>query len=68
MTKAMPFTEATIRRAVSGARKAGLRVVAIRADGTVIVHDGDGAPPPLPYTPVVGETAPSPSKWEDREA
>jgi len=39
MTRAIPFTQATLRRAIAAARKAGLRVVGIRPDGTVIVED-----------------------------
>ena len=62
MTAKLAFTEASLRRAVQGARKAGLRVIAIRPDGTVIVDQGDdtlsGLAPPLPL----------PSKWEDVEA
>lgn len=41
MTAKLPFTQASVRRAIAAARAAGLRVVAIRADGTVIVCDGD---------------------------
>ena len=50
MTKPLPFTKAAIKRAVAGAREAGLRVTAISLiDGKVIVDDGQGgvAPPPV---------------------
>lgn len=65
MTKPLPFTEASIRRLVKAARKSGLRVVGIRADGTVIVQDGDGATAGLPSPEARGEIAPQSSKWED---
>lgn len=70
MTKALPFTEASIRRAVNGARSAGLRVagVEIKPDGTVVVLSGDGAGSALPPPPALGENAPKSSKWEDVEA
>lgn len=65
MTKPLRFTQASVKRAVDGARKAGLRVgcVAVKPDGTILVHDsGDSAPPSL-------DTANAPrSKWEDAEA
>lgn len=65
MTRPLGFTQASVRRAVHGARKAGLRVgcVAVKPDGTILVHDtGESAPPPL-------DTKDTPrSKWEDAEA
>ena len=67
MTKRLPFTQASIRRAINGARKAGLRVVAIGADGTLMVHDGDDLSGPLPCASNVSENASAPSKWEDKE-
>lgn len=62
MTKALPFTQAGIRRAVEGARKAGLRVTAIKPDGTIVVNDGVGKSEEL----APGE--PARSKWQDVEA
>jgi hypothetical protein len=40
MTKALPFTEAKIERAIRGARAAGLEIgaVAIAPDGTVVIY------------------------------
>jgi hypothetical protein len=35
MTRVVPFTQAGLRRAIEAARKAGLRVTAIRPDGTI---------------------------------
>jgi hypothetical protein len=39
MTEKLPFTQQSVRRAIGAARKAGLFVLAIRADGTVIVGE-----------------------------
>jgi len=39
MTRAISFTQAGLRRAIEAVRKAGLRVRAIRPDGTVIVDE-----------------------------
>ena len=39
MTRALPFTEASIARRAKGVQKAGLHVVAIKPDGTLIVAD-----------------------------
>ena len=65
MTKRLAFTEATIKRAVTAARKAGIEVNAVRVepDGTVTVFQQGGiaSPPPLDETP-------SHSKWLDVEA
>lgn len=67
MSRPLPFTEASVRRAISAARKAGLRVMGIRADGTVIVQDGENPDVPLPDSASPGHVSPS-SKWEDVEA
>ena len=40
MTRPLPFTQASLCRAIRAARKEGLRVAGIRPDGTLIVHDG----------------------------
>jgi hypothetical protein len=37
MTRSVPFTQASLRRAIEAARKSGLRVTGIRPDGTLIV-------------------------------
>jgi hypothetical protein len=46
VTKPLPFTENAIVRAVSGARKAGVKVGAVRIepDGTITVLDASLAP------------------------
>lgn len=41
MSRAIPFTQAKVTRAIAAAKKAGLRVVGIRPDGTVLVQEGD---------------------------
>jgi hypothetical protein len=46
MTRAIPFTQAGLRRAIEAVRKAGLRVKAVRPDGTVVVDEqsAEGSP------------------------
>jgi hypothetical protein len=64
MSRPLPFTEATVRRAIAAARKAGLEVsaVSIAPDGTVTVfQQGIASPPPS------GENH-AQSKWLDVEA
>jgi len=40
MTRALPYTEASITRAIRGVERAGLHVVGVRvSDGTLIVAD-----------------------------
>ena len=41
MSKPLPFTQATLRCTIAAALASGLRVTAIRPDGTVIVDEGD---------------------------
>jgi hypothetical protein len=41
MTAPASATQATIRRHIEAARKAGLTVIGIRPDGTVLVSDGE---------------------------
>ena len=40
MTRKVSFTQASLRRAIEAARKAGLRVTGIRPDGTLVLEDG----------------------------
>jgi hypothetical protein len=39
MSKALPFTEASLARAIKGVEKAGRFVIGVRTDGTLIVGD-----------------------------
>jgi hypothetical protein len=41
MTSRVPATQASIKRHIEAARKAGLTVIGIRPDGTVLVSDGE---------------------------
>jgi hypothetical protein len=64
MTRAFPFTQASLRRAIEAARKAGLSVTGIRPDGTLIVHEGTEAVADNFST----EQTEMVSKWEDVKA
>jgi hypothetical protein len=44
VTRAVSFTQASTRRLIEAARKAGLRVTGIRPDGTLIVDDQQELP------------------------
>lgn len=68
MTARLAFTQASVKRAISAAKKAGLHVVGIRPDGTVLVQDGDNGRPGVSDSLPRIQTAPAPSKWEDAEA
>ena len=58
MTARLPFTQASLRRAIVAAQKEGLKVTEIRPDGTlVVVEDGDNASAP------VVENRDTNSKW-----
>jgi hypothetical protein len=65
MTKRLPFSEATIKRVIVAARKAGLEVSAVRIepDGTVTVFQQAGIASPPP-----SDDNPDHSKWLDVEA
>lgn len=39
MTSRLPFTQASVRRAIAAAQKAGLNVREIKADGTLVIGD-----------------------------
>jgi hypothetical protein len=65
MARPLPFTQASVRRAMAAARKEGLTVIGIRAsDGMVFVHNGDN---PLASHPELARALDPPSKWEDVE-
>jgi hypothetical protein len=43
MTRALPFTKASLRRAIEAAREAGLHVTGIRPDDTLIIDENPQA-------------------------
>ena len=63
MSRALPFTAASLARAIRGVEKAGRFVVGVRADGTLIV--GDKLVDLASLVPPGAHNAPS-SKWEDQ--
>lgn len=63
MTARLPFTQAKVLRAVAAAKKAGLRVTAIRPDGTVLVQEGDASIAP---DEAERQDAPAGTSWDDR--
>lgn len=66
MTKALPFTEASLARAIKGIERAGRFVIGFRPkDGVLIV--GDKPVDPASLVPPEGEDVPA-SKWEDQRA
>lgn len=69
MTRALPFTQASLRRAIAAARKAGLRVAGIRPDGTLILSDEPCASADDGLARLAPDGHPAaPSKWDDVEA
>ena len=52
-------TETQIRRAIKAARKEGLSIAGVRADGTIII--GEPSPPMVPDQP--NDVWLDPSKW-----
>lgn len=63
MTARLPFTQARVARAVAAAKKAGLRVIGIRPDGTVLVQEGDA---PIVPGGEQQQSAPAGTSWDDR--
>ena len=63
MTKPLPFTELALRRAIAAAQKAGLYVVGIQPDGTVLTSTVDK---PLDGR-VVGPQDADARRWGDDE-
>lgn len=58
MTRAIPFTAASLARAIKGVEQAGRHVVGVRPDGTLIV-----AEKPIETTslvPIIEEPSPAP--------
>jgi len=63
VTRALPFTAASLARAIKGVEKAGRFVVGVKPDGTLVVTDK-----PIDITsmfPADGHNEPA-SKWEDQ--
>jgi hypothetical protein len=67
VTRALPFTQASLRRAIGAARKSGLRVTGIRPDGTLIVNDVDNPSPEVAPAESNVDTA-ALSRWGDVQA
>jgi hypothetical protein len=63
MTRALPFTSASLARAIKGVELAGRYVVGVRPDGTLIV--GDKPVETASFVPADAHNAPA-SKWEDQ--
>ncbi len=64
MTRAVPFTQAALCRAIKAAERAGYRVGGLRPDGTVLVYTGDERPETLSIVPQP-EQAKRDTSWDD---
>jgi hypothetical protein len=60
MTKALPFTEASLARAIRGVERAGRFVIGVRADGTLIV--GDKPIESTSLVPIDKQSSPAPPR------
>jgi hypothetical protein len=67
MTKALPFTQASLRRAIRAAQSAGLRVVGIRPDRTVLTQPSSEITAPLELADDLEQDGER-SKWADKLA
>jgi hypothetical protein len=65
VTRALPFTEASLARAIKGVERAGRFVIGVKPDGTLIV--GDKPIDSASMIPPQDEDEPA-SKWEDQRA
>jgi hypothetical protein len=65
VTKALPFTAASLARAIKGVELAGRFVVGVKPDGTLIVADKPIDTASLVPVDLQNEPA---SKWEDQRA
>jgi hypothetical protein len=65
MTKKIPFTEASLARAIKGVERAGLFVVGVKPDGTLIVSNRPNDTALLVPAPLQNDPD---SKWEDKRA
>lgn len=64
MTRALPFTEQSLARAIKGVERAGRFVIGVKADGTLIV--GYKPIDSASIVPTVAQDAAA-SKWEDQQ-
>ena len=66
VTKALPFTKASIVRRILAAKAAGLHVIGVKPDGTLIVADEpiDVAS----FVPPYDDNTPDPEVWPKRHA
>jgi hypothetical protein len=62
LTRALPFTSASLARAIKGVERAGRFVIGVRPDGTIIV--GDRPVETASLVPAIEQNDPA-SKWED---
>jgi hypothetical protein len=67
MTRALPFTEANLKRAIRAAQHSGLQVVGIRPDGTLLLKGGDKSEASIAAASF-DENTETPSKWCDIKA
>jgi hypothetical protein len=61
MSRALPFTQARIRRAVKGAESAGMKVrrITVNADGTITIDGMDGIHPAVDKETAIA------TSWDD---
>jgi hypothetical protein len=64
VTRAVPFTQKAIERAVKAVEKLGYKVGGVKPDGTVLVYIGDERPESLSIVPAAAQTGGS--SWDDR--
>jgi hypothetical protein len=64
VTRALPFTETSLARAIKGVERAGRAVIRVMADGALIV--GDKPINTASITPREMQNAPA-SRWEDQQ-
>jgi hypothetical protein len=63
MSRALPFTAASLARLIKGVEKAGRFAVGVKPDGTLII--GDKPIDTASLVPADAQNAPA-SKWEDQ--
>lgn len=64
MTRAVPFTQKAIERAIKAVERRGYKVGGVKPDGTVLVYVGDERPESLSIVPTEAQTGGS--SWDDR--